>query len=80
VDPRSGRFARRNETRTERIAPRIDEERLADDDVRLVVECTELKQLLRTTWTRPTADEQKRYTRGRIHPRVAELTAARAAC
>jgi hypothetical protein len=44
---------------------RIDEKKLADDVVRLVVECTELKLLLRKTWTRPMADEQRRYARAR---------------
>ena len=44
---------------------RIDEKKLADDVVRLVVECTELKKLLRKTWTRPMADEQKRHARAR---------------
>lgn len=44
---------------------RIDEVKLADDVVRLVVECIELKTLLRATWTRPMADEQRRYARAR---------------
>ena len=43
----------------------IDTKKLADDVVRLVVECTELKKLLRKTWTRPMADEQRRYARVR---------------
>jgi hypothetical protein len=44
---------------------RLDVSRLADDVVRLVVECTELKALLRKTWTRPMADEQRRHARAR---------------
>jgi hypothetical protein len=44
---------------------RIDTKKLADDVVRLVVECTELKRLLRKTWIRPMADEQRRYARAR---------------
>ena len=44
---------------------RSDEKKLADDVVRLIVECTELKALLRKTWTRPMADEQKKYARAR---------------
>jgi hypothetical protein len=48
----------------------IDEKRLADDVVRLVVECTELKALLRKTRSLTAEDDA----------RVAELTAARYAC
>jgi len=43
----------------------LDTRRLADDVVRLIVECTELKKLLRTTWTRPMADEQRALARAR---------------
>jgi hypothetical protein len=44
---------------------RIDTKKLGDDVARLVVECIELKRLLRATWTRPMGEEQRRYARAR---------------
>ena len=44
---------------------RIDSEKLKRDIAGLVAECIELKRALRTTWTRPMADEQRRLCRRR---------------
>jgi len=44
---------------------RIDSDKLKRDIASLATECIELKRPLRTTWTRPMADEQRRLCRRR---------------
>ena len=50
---------------------RIDFGKLKGDIAELVAACTEAKRLLRTTWVRPMAEEQRRLCRHRR--RVTEL-------
>ncbi len=41
--------------------PSIDTNRLKHDIEQLIAECTDLKSVLRATWTKPMADEQRRH-------------------
>lgn len=56
----------------------IDENMLRADLGALARECRALKNVLRTTWTRPMADEQRRLTR--LRRKVTELCVLRAFC
>jgi len=44
---------------------RLDTTRLGHDVAHLASTCTDLKKLLRTTWTRPMAEEQRAHARAR---------------
>jgi hypothetical protein len=61
------------------LTDHIDTSRLKNDIHILIADCTHLKKLLRTRWTRPMAEEQRRLTtvRRKLTDRFVLLAATR---